>query len=278
MALGLFSASLYAWEKTTAKGLFSKGGEDPYRLLIVSNMLGILVLFPIWFITTGVESLTSLPSRVMWALFGNGVIDSFLSIAMMLALQMVSVTTHQVAQAGERIFVLVGSVIAMKEILERLQWLGIFIVFVGVLLYGHARSIVQMEEEQKNELKKWESRKNTDTGDSSGVSPLKTLPLDYHSSLDALAFPNEDIDVLVTTDSVDDVPLKTVVLPTNQDTVINAKFNESATVDEYMLDDAHRSFSGDIPLSGPGQGRERAVPHDSKHDIDMHFDDDEFVS
>jgi hypothetical protein len=79
-------------------------------------------------------------NNVILALLGNGCIDSILGISMLLALQIVGATAHQVTQAGERMFVLLLALAVTGGSVDAVQAGGLVGVCVGILGYAWAKT------------------------------------------------------------------------------------------------------------------------------------------
>ncbi len=152
LLLGVGSAVTYVGEKIAAKKLFLADKANPFHLLVHSNIIASIMLLPIWYFVDYRNGLTITTNDTYYLLLANGLVDSFLGLGMLLVLTQLSALSHQIAAAGDRIFVMVVSVIVFNNHLSTMQIAGIVVCCAGMFLYQKAKSNHDRKLEQSNRV------------------------------------------------------------------------------------------------------------------------------
>ena len=137
--LGVGAAVTYVGEKIAAKKLFNQRLANPFHLLVHSNLIAALVMVPAWLYVDVRAGIRVVSSDTVPLLVANGLVDSALGLGMLLVLTQMSALSHQIAAAGDRVVVMVVSVIFFKNYLSPEQISGIVVCCVGMAAYQRAK-------------------------------------------------------------------------------------------------------------------------------------------
>jgi drug/metabolite transporter (DMT)-like permease len=179
IGLGALSALMYVVEKIAAKKLFSVGRIDPCTLLVASNLLAAALLLPAWAIVEArhgavAGAVSSADGyRTALLLVANGVVDSVLSVAMLLLLTVLTAVTHQVCQAGDRVTALSASIIVFGDAVAPQQAVGIVLALGGMALYGWARLAYPVEAHGSGNRPQPQTREEAAAAEAAAARSLK---------------------------------------------------------------------------------------------------------
>ncbi|KAF7634711.1 TPT domain-containing protein [Meloidogyne graminicola] len=162
---GLFtsfiSTAIFAFLNVLAKKVFDESGMHPISLLALNSQLATLLIFPFWVWTDGLRMWelvnltietknkqqimqinTQAPDNYFLLLLAlSGLFSFFSNLCAFLLIHQLSTLSYAVTNATKRIFVIVLSLITLRNPVTPLNVFGMFISVFGVLIYNRVKSI-----------------------------------------------------------------------------------------------------------------------------------------
>ncbi|KAL7077228.1 hypothetical protein ACQ4LE_003714 [Meloidogyne hapla] len=165
------STAIFAFLNVLAKKVFDESGMHPISLLALNSQLASLLLFPFWAWTdaTRMWQLVNLANDVhnkqqrqinntnhapdsyfLVLLALSGLCSFFSNLCAFMLIHQLSTLSYAVTNAAKRIFVIVLSLITLRNPVTTLNVCGMFISVFGVLIYNRVRSIEQHPKSPSN--------------------------------------------------------------------------------------------------------------------------------
>nr|CAD2206925.1 unnamed protein product [Meloidogyne enterolobii] len=191
------STAVFAFLNVLAKKVFDETGMHPISLLALNSQLATLLLFPFWAWTDGsrmweLAHLTNskqhqqqnnnnhAPDSYFLILLAlSGLCSFFSNLCAFMLIHQLSTLSYAVTNAAKRIFVIVLSLITLKNPVTTLNVCGMFISVFGVLIYNRVKSIEHEPKLLTNRREELFRRKEP-----IHVSTMKSSPSDVRMLLD----------------------------------------------------------------------------------------------